>query len=255
MPARDRAAGRRLVHFIGGALGAVALGTLLQLALAHPAGAATAPLSGLANPLQTPAASSIAWPVISALGQTVNGVAQGTGDAGQATTAVVQGAVSAVESTTAPVLADVPLAPVLGLATQPIDTVGGVLSSSAPGLPLPVGSRTAAASSATHGPASPLRFPVAGGVGTSTPTSTVPTGAKGQARWRPSWRPRGDPKPAPCRRPRRHTPPSRSRPVRPEDTRRLRRVQLLRSSLLPWGRPVKPGRPPTGVVRSTRSHR
>ena len=169
----EHAAARRLVLTLGAALGAAALGILLQLALANPAGAATPPLSGLTSAVEPPVVS----PVVSTLGQTVGGVGHTAADAGAATTPVVQGVASAVESTTTAVL---PVGPVLGAVTQPISTVGGDLSDgSAAGLPLPVGSLTGPLSSGTGGPApaSRLGSPLTVGLGASTPTITVPAGA------------------------------------------------------------------------------
>jgi hypothetical protein len=174
-PARDHTTGRRLVHLVGAALGAAALGILLQLALAHPAGATTPPLSGLAIP-GTSLVSGVASPVLSTVGQTGNGVAQGAGAASQTTTSVVQGVASAVQLTTTPLLSGPPLAPVLGAVTQPAGTVDDLLGGSAASLALPVG-RPVSSGTGLRSPAGRLGIPIVVGAGTSRPTITVPTGA------------------------------------------------------------------------------
>jgi len=116
----------RLLVCLAGGLCVAALALLLQLALAHPAGAATLPVSGLLGTADTLVASSPAPAVVSAVGQTV-----GTVD---------QAASPVVSSVTTPVLNDTPVSSVLQPATQTVDTLTGSLGGAVANIPLPVGS-------------------------------------------------------------------------------------------------------------------
>jgi len=165
---RDHAAARRLVLVLGSALGAAALGILLQFALANPAGAATLPVPG--------PASAVEGGLVSPVGATVGGVGNGAAVALQATTPVVQGVASVVQSTTT-TLPPSPLGPALGVVTQPVGAVDGVLGASAPSLPSTTGALTGPLSGATGAPATTglLGMPVTVGARRATPTLVVPT--------------------------------------------------------------------------------
>jgi hypothetical protein len=171
----------RVLACLGGGLCVATLAFLMQLALAHPAGAATSPVSGLLSTTgavvsssPVPAVTSPVAQTVGTVGQTAGAVVQtvrtpnaGTvgqtvGTADQTATTIVQSAGSLLGSTTAPVLDATPVGSVLVPVTQRVTTLAGSNGSPIPGLLAKGVSR-----------------PIAGGsFGTMSPTTHVgPQGA------------------------------------------------------------------------------
>ena len=160
---RRRSGVRRVLACLGGGLCVAALAFLMQLALAHPAGAAPPPVSGLLSTAGTVVSSSPVSAVASSVAQTVGTagqtastvgetvgtptasiVGQTVGTVGQTATTVVQSAGSILGSTTAPVLNATPVGSVLRPVTQTVNTLAGSSGSPLPGLLARVASRLTA---------------------------------------------------------------------------------------------------------------
>ena len=182
---RARSGPARVLACLGGGLGVAALAFVLQLALAHPAGAATDPVSGLlsttvsSSPVQ--AVTSSVGQTVATVGQTVSTVGQAVGTAGQTATTAVQSATSVVGSTTAPVLSAIPAGSALGPVTKTVNTVTGSSGVLIPSLPAAAARPSAGDGTlgtltpTTHGGPRTAVAPLAGGtpaaiVGTSTGT-------------------------------------------------------------------------------------
>jgi hypothetical protein len=155
-PARATSSITRVLLRLGGGLCVGALAFLLQLALAHPAGAATQPVSGLLGTADTLVGSTTVPAVASSVGQTVATVGQAVSTVGQVAGSVAQAAASVVGSTTAPVLNAAPVRSVLQPVAQTVSTLIGPSAGPLPGLPSPVAS---------------LPAPVGGSVGTLSPAA------------------------------------------------------------------------------------